>query len=187
MHSNFEGAVDCHHALRLKQRTPLITGFMPPHPGREPKVPKGTLVHDNWVKRANEYARYYLVLFRPESIEDDLGYGWTDLEQFIFDLQTDGSFISKCRLMIMDNHMQGLRVSKGCERMMKNFNSRTRHLWTPSEHTKFGCQYEKTSKWNHQRFSVKDMLNNAKGSELSAREIHDLNLQLHHDSNNAKH
>lgn len=179
MHEAFEGSKNCHHAINLKLCTPLLTGPRPSHPGKKPT--QRAAAARRWQLKADAYARYYLVLFRPETIDDiDLGYTWEDLESYIANLQEDDSFISKSRLMIMENHMKGLRVSKVCEAMMKDYRARARHEWTAAEKAKFRMEDEirtgATVKcmWDH--------LQSCDGSALSQEEMAELKLQVEHDT-----
>ncbi len=183
MHPDFEGAQDSHHQVKLKQTTPLLSGKVPRHPGPKPWCTSKEDFPEKlakWKIRADAYARHYLVLFRPECIDDkNLGYSWEDLEAFIIQLQEDDSFISKSRLMIMENHMRGLKVSKTCDVMMKLYRSRTRHMWTEAEQ----CKYRMATELRKQRErkSLWDTLNNCDGGALSDRELHEVRQQIDQD------
>ena len=179
MNSKFEAANFCHHVLKLKHATPLLSGKIPCHPGKEPSAKSTSATKSRWAAQANKYARYYLTLFRPETIEDDFGYEWKDLNTYIRTLQEDRSFLSKCRLMIMDNHMHGLRVSKVCDAMMKHHRGKNRRLWTAEERARFaGIHFASQSITSK---SISDVFEAAEGSALTAEELKEVSLQIHHD------
>ena len=127
MDPSFEGATDCRHSLKVKQTTPLLVGAVPPHPGDCPIEPKPhqfkkksrflkrhsiwSLQRRAWRQKADRFARYHLILFRPESIHDNHSYTWEDLRHWTTLLAQDDSIISKFRLMTIDNHIKNLRTS----------------------------------------------------------------------------
>ena len=180
MHPEFEGANDCHHYMRLKQCTPLLTGKTPVHPGLKPSLSADPKKLQAWKRKADAYAKHYLVLFRPETVQDNsFGYSWEDLEAFVKDLQDDTSFISKSRLMIMENHMRGLKVSKVCETMMKNHRSEARHMWTKEEKLKFTV--EEMMKKDFKVQSLWDQIQTCGDGLLTERELVEVENQLHYD------
>lgn len=124
---NFHGHNDCYHVLGHKQATPLLVGKPPPHPGFKPKNE-----NEIWKKKANAFATYYLTLFRPHRLsKPPQGYdAWQDLTNWIADLENDDSIISKFRLMILDQHVQGLRTKTILKQMARDYRGRNRTLWT---------------------------------------------------------
>ena len=124
-HDDFIAKGACYHVLLYKHHTPLLFNNTPRHPGRctDQQVQK-------WKFRANFYAKYYLSLFRPEDIDSDFGYTWEDLQHFIASLQQDSSIISKFRLMVMHQHMSGMKVSDKVKKMTLQYRGRKRDLWT---------------------------------------------------------
>ena len=101
----FEGATDCRHSIKLKQTTPILLGTCPAHPGEEPLEPLPhqfqtetrhlkrhkiwSLRHNVWKKKANDFARYHLLLFRPETIHSNFSYTWNDLVHWTQQLTND--------------------------------------------------------------------------------------------------
>jgi hypothetical protein len=116
LNQDFIAVLTSHHSLKTKQSTPLLTGPQPRHPGNPPADMNSSKM-SKWHERANYYAKYYLSLFRPESIKSNLRYTWTDLQEFVDSLQHDNSIISKFRLMIMETHMQGLKTTEHIKKM----------------------------------------------------------------------
>ena len=182
MDPNFEGHLDCHHSLSLNQATPLLSGPVPRHPGKKPDQSRGKNALSAWKERADKYARYYLLLFWPEVASDQLGYTWEDLLMFIEDLQKDASFLSTSRLMIMDNHMQGMRISKVHDKIIKHYHSLTQQRWTDSERQEFMHLHGLGRKVRTKVPSVTELMDDAKGSDLRDRELRELEKQISHDS-----
>jgi len=178
MHEDFEASWDCHHCLKTKHTTPLLSGRAPLHPGTKPEDESKM---KGWRAKADAYAKHWLLLFRPETIEDcDLGYTWEDLESYIQRLQACNSFISKSRLMIMENHLKGLKVAKVCERMLKDYKSRNRRQWTKAERMKFRMD-EEFRMGNQSRCLWDDLVKSA-STKMTDAEMRELKDQIHCDS-----
>ena len=128
----FQGFPDCRHAIRTKQHTPLLTGKKPRHPGKEPP-PNNVVARNSWIQKANKYARYYLTLFCPGDMATSIDFTWNGLQKFIVSLEDDDKIISKFRLIIMHQHMEGLRVSEVCKKMVQDFISRCRTVWNSKQ------------------------------------------------------
>ena len=111
LHPAFEASAFCHHAIKAKQSTPILSGKISRHPGNLPENPNNNQLQ-LWQSRADKCALYYLLLFRPETVSSNFTHTWHDLQAFIADLQNDTSFLSKCRLMTMKNHMNNFNISK---------------------------------------------------------------------------
>jgi len=122
----FAAPDSCHHVLRRKQHTPLIKGRMPRHPGTKPANGSTT----RWQTQADSYASFYLTLFRPENAHSNFGYSWVDLEDFVSHLQNDNRIISKFRLIMMHQHMAGLKKNNKLGKMTLQYRGRGRDLWT---------------------------------------------------------
>ena len=90
----------------------------PWHPGKP--VSKNNAKYSNWIMKANKYADYIITMFRPSTIfkgeyhneEEpyDQGYTWEDLANWIDQLQSNSSVLSKFRLMAIDRRMNALRT-----------------------------------------------------------------------------
>ena len=174
----FEGANDCRHSICLKQKTPLLTGRRPGHPGIQPESDNRKLMNQ-WTKKADAYAAYYLHLFMPlhsESGSKELG--WQDLKDFIKKLEDDNSAISKFRLMMMHCHMQGLRTSEALRKLTLQHRARTRYHWTDEELMRFNRILQKKCLTNQ---DVQDMIDELTES-LSSRQMKQVKKQLEHDT-----
>ena len=143
----FAGRNDCYHVLNQKQATPLFAGHVPPHPGFRPTLrfskqkgrshyakwcPYNHKLYKNWEAKAEAFARYYLALFRPHrlSTSPKRNNAWNELNAWIKSLQDDNSIISKFRLMILHQHVRGLRTQSIVKTMGREFRSRGRKLWS---------------------------------------------------------
>jgi len=177
---DFPGSTDCHHQLKLKQSTPLLLRNVPPLPGSKPRVPVFSIPYQKWKTKADAYARYHLLLFRPETFSTKLSYNWEDLEDWISHLEEDPSAISKGRIIIMKRHMKGLWISKVTKRMLLDYRSRARDLWTDEEK-----QFYQVQQALHFQMPAKDkfqdMMDSMEGEELSRRALQSAITQLNHD------
>ena len=179
--SKFEGFPDCRHAIRTKQHTPLLTGSRPPHPGLEPS--EGNIIARNaWKRKADKYAKYYLTLFCPGEMRNRIQFTWDGLNDFITTLQNDGSVISLFRLIMMHQHMEGLRSSEVCKKMVQEFMARCRTIWTSQQLTD-EATYQTVL--NHAKAKLndhsQDLLEIITG-KLSASSSKQVSAQLKHDA-----
>ena len=128
----FQGRSDSYLALRMKQKTPLLSCKVPQHPGPEPPL-DNSLVRETWEEKANAYAKFYLTLFRPEHIDSNLKYDWATLVTWTSELSTDNSIISKFRLRAMDIYMKGLHTSETSKKMNLDYRTKFRDNWSDTE------------------------------------------------------
>lgn len=140
--STFQGCNDAYHVLLQKQKTPLFIGTPPSHPGEKPKVNEGDKNSErafiSWKLKADEFAKYFLMLFRPHVIDDQhLGYDWEALLGWIEGLRRDSTILSKFRLMVLHQHIKGVRSSAKYKNMTRDYRSRERRLWSDREKCTF--------------------------------------------------
>lgn len=177
---DFIGVADCRQSLRQKIATPLLTGRIPPHPGDQP-VPSNSKTLKSWKKKANEYARYYLTLFRPTKDGERYTYDWQTLVSWIEDMQNDTKIISKFRLMCMDNHMKGLASSSVARKMTLDFRSRCRDKWTEDDR----CQFARERKMQKQQEKLDKKrlmeVENEVTGRLRKSDVAKITKQLKHD------
>jgi hypothetical protein len=177
----FEGFPDCRHVIRTKQHTPLLTGKRPRHPGTEP--PQNNIVARNsWIQKADRYARYYLTLFCPGDMTASTEFTWDGLNKFITALESDDRIISKFRLIMMHQHIEGLRVSEVCKKMVQEFIARCRTMWTgkeQSEEIAYQTLLNRTRPSSTLR--VQDLLETISG-KLNAKSAKQVYLQIRHDT-----
>ena len=193
----FEGATDCRHSIKLKQTTPILLGTCPPHPGEEPLEPLPhqfktetrhlkrhkiwSLRHNVWKKKANDFARHHLLLFRPETIHSNFSYTWNDLVDWTQQLTNDHSIISKFRLMTLDNHIKKLRTSSAVKKMTLSRRSRARHLWTKEEREDHNTKAALQNSANFRK--IQKLIDEAEntGAELTQRQMKEVQQSLQHD------
>lgn len=129
-HDSFIGRTDAYHQLRVKQCTPLTIGTPPRYPGARPIAgTKASLA--SWTDHANQYARYYLAFFRP--FAPGLGTTWEDLKVYETHLRNSPRIIDTFRLMMMEQHMDGMKVPGRTVRAARAYRGRARQKWTPQE------------------------------------------------------
>jgi hypothetical protein len=134
---SFVCAAEYEQTLCMKQKTVLVIGKAPDHPGKKPLRMRGRLF-ERWKHEADEYARFYLTLFRPEitcyeiSQENNYKYDWDALDEFVRSLSTDSSILSKFRLMAMHTRMKGLYTPYDNKIFSGTYRNRSRDLWDPA-------------------------------------------------------
>ena len=184
LHNDFVGRSDCYHIIRRKQCTPLLTGRKPHFPGKEPDV-CNKKAHRSWSLCADEFAKYYLSLFRPDYPDSNLGYTWDHLCTWISDLQNDDSIMSQFRLMVLDNHIQGLNTNESISSMIKDYRSKQRRMWTELEKAKESLQ-KQAQKAERFCYNLYDPL--AYGSNqksLTLASLRSIRLQCKYDTQQA--
>jgi len=124
--------------LQAKQRTVICCGRQPPHPGEEPSN-HDSAAHKQWKKRADEFAEYVLVVFRPEldmyerGQVNDYGYQWEDLSAYLDKLLDETSFLSRLRLRAMQARVNGLSASYRAKVIMAKYRQKSRTMWTEED------------------------------------------------------
>ena len=120
--------------LRQKQRTPLLTSKMPSHPGPPPDP-----ITAEWQRKADNYARHILIVYRPEVDYYDAQlqinpyrYNYQALTEWVEALQRDQNVISKLRLMMVRRSTHRIRSTMVTKRMTCEYRGRKRKTWTKS-------------------------------------------------------
>jgi hypothetical protein len=110
---SFICAAEYDQVLCMKQKTVIVIGKSPRHPGKRPCRLFGHSF-ERWRWEADEYACFFLTLYRPEvscykiTQENTYKYDWDVLDVFVRSLSMDKSILSKFRLMSMHVRMKGL-------------------------------------------------------------------------------
>ena len=99
--------------LRAKPRTLIYYAKGPRHPGKKPVSETSSRQFKNWKKKADKFAMYYLLAFRPPQCyngnhQNTFVYDWDALQSWIKDLQDDPSILSKFRLQAFYNRLHAL-------------------------------------------------------------------------------
>ena len=123
--------------LSAKLSTVIVTRKAPPHPGKRPANDSADCF--KWQERANCYAQFYLMLFRPEemcydaSIPNTYEYDWAALETFVDDLLNDECVISIFCLITMHYRMKGFFTAYRIRLILSKYRGRNRHMWNEEE------------------------------------------------------
>ena len=155
-----------HQVLRSKQCTPKFKRSPPAHPGPKPQpqsqplvVESKTLVVESkkkyesdlvsWRKRADRFARYYLIMFRPEDVlyEDgqvcSYAYNYETFVEFYEQLICSHRASDKFRLDQIHRVFYSWRVNRERREMLAVYRGRNRTLWSNEEKeaakSYFGC------------------------------------------------
>ena len=125
--------------LRSKQPVIIFTGGSPPqHPGEPPEL-LHEKKHKAWQRKADYFAKYYLVAFRPEinmceeGQPNYLSHDWNALCDFVNELEQSNWLIDKLRLDALFNAIYGLKTTNENKIMMTKYRGRNRTLWSEEE------------------------------------------------------
>lgn len=184
---SFRACNDTYQVLLRKQKTPLFLNAEPRHPGPRPdpddKSEDNQLSLSQWTVVADEYARYFLTIFRPNRInDDDLNYSWSALHDWIESMKADSSIVSKFRLMIMHQHMRGMRTKFLCKRMARDYRARSRKIWSDQDRFQYREGVRRREKYRNQLdVAVLDDYYTGGEEELSDRQNNNMIRQLKHE------
>ena len=172
--------------IMQKQRTPLVIRKPPRYPGKRPDANSPTFA--NWLARANSYAEFYLVLFRPEpdccenNQRNLYDYTWDALDSFVHSLEHDNSIISKFRLVAMHVRSRGFITSFQAKLILTKYRGRERDLWTRQQM----MTWEVQAAWERQMHSHNDILEQyafeMKHKNLSGEKTQHLQRRLSQDT-----
>lgn len=133
------------HVQRLssKQRLVAMSCKVPKLPGPEPE---SKYRKKQWRERADKFARYLLVCFRPEQTVydnsncNDLQYDWTALQKWLAELRSCTSLVARLRLRVINNHLYGNRVEHCKREVFAKFRARCRKMWNEDDLKGFACE-----------------------------------------------
>ena len=115
--------------LRSKQCTVVVCSPQPRFPGDKPVARLDSSAYRNWKKKADAFARFVLVLFRPDTTECCLGYDWRDLEQWVDCLVNSNQMLSKFRLVALHRRFSELSNTISLSKMTSHYRRRCRDMW----------------------------------------------------------
>ena len=130
--------------LRFHQPTPIFSNDSkaPKHPGEE--VHSSQKGYASFIRKADQFALYYLTLFRPERDHFNAAdkpnlykYDWEAFKSWVFELENDDRIISHCRLVQLENHVHGLKTNTTLRKIARDYRERKRRIWTESEKNQF--------------------------------------------------
>ncbi|KAL3924089.1 MAG: hypothetical protein SGARI_006097, partial [Bacillariaceae sp.] len=140
--------------LRAKQCTVIVCTKPPPHPGAPPEdddeegrgsngTPGGEAdtisSRAKWKKKADAFAKYVLLLCRPEPCcysdehTNTYTYDWESLTTWMSDMRNDTSMLSKFRLVSIFRRFCDLKCSVATGMMLSHYRRRGRDWWTKNK------------------------------------------------------
>ena len=120
-------------SLRSKQCTVIVCSPQPRHPGEKPR--QGSVSESavkNWEKRADAFARFVLILFRPDTTSLGLGYRWIDLLDWVDCLVNSTHVLAKFRLVALHRRFAEMRNTISLAKMTSHYRRRCRDVWKRS-------------------------------------------------------
>ena len=134
--------LDYVQVLRSKQCTLKLVSNPPPFPGLKPKANDGAKIQKAWKKKANRFALFYLLLFRPETelyssaqtVTNTYDYEWPQFLDFVRYLKRKNSNeIDKMRYWAMMKFVHGWKTHHRDRIILRMHRNRSRTLWTDDE------------------------------------------------------
>jgi hypothetical protein len=177
--------------LRAKQRTLIYYAKGPRHPGKQPHTEITSKQYKNWKRKADKFASFYLIAFRPEpecfngNHHNALTYDWNALQQWIIQLQQDDSVLSKFRLQAIHNRLHGLDADYKTKVITTMYRARNRTIWNDTEKARFNKEslLESLQKIDHDFDEFEFEQNN---TELKPHVTKNMEIQLQDDCLQAK-
>jgi len=168
------------YVLQQKQCTPLLTSKMPRHPGLKPR---GASSQASWRKKADQFAAWLLIVYRPEleyydthqQSSNPYQYTFDALEKWIEDLQNDDNVISKFRLMMVQRCIRNMRARKKLTQMLTEYRGRSRDLWDVQRSRQFKRGDNDIVGISESTWGTNDM----QASDLSAAEMKNRMQRVH--------
>ena len=184
--------------LAAKQNTVVVCSKAPHHPGQCPEGDDVTpqQLH-KWKRKADAFARYVLVLSRPEPdcySEDQINsysYDWDTLQQWVTGLANDNTVLSKFRLVALYRRFCELKCSMSNSNMLSHYRKRSRDMWTKEEADEM--MRGKSRVWDENQWVEQEQGGDksnlaeqctfeAKHARLTDRERKSVNDALYHDA-----
>ena len=114
--------------IRSKQRTPIMYGRAPMLPGPRPSAADKDA--DSWIIRADSFARYYLVCFRPGSRTSvSLCYDWQAFLSYIADLRRGSDALGRFRYASIMRTIYRDSCTSVMRDALSNYRARHRTKW----------------------------------------------------------
>jgi hypothetical protein len=173
--------------LRAKQRTLIYYGKGPKHPGNKPSTKKTGKQFKNWERKADIFAKYYLIAYRPETEcyngnqQSTLLYNWDALQSWVKELQEDSCILSKFRLQAFYNRLHALDADYKTKIITTMYRARNRTIWSDEQKNIFNREriLEQVQKQQHQ-FDEHEF--ETTHAELTERQNHNLENQFNDNS-----
>ena len=114
-------------------------------------------------KSADEFAFYYLVLFRPELDLYEVGqtnsyeYNWDALVHFICDLKKSNREVDALRYEIMDRMVHSWKTNRRNRLLLSKYRGRARTMWNREEIEEARTAFGSFSSHKEQHFQSEEM------------------------------
>jgi hypothetical protein len=127
--------------LAVKQRLPFVIGKAPPkRPGNKPLQLNEESVDayrkklDSWLRQADIFARYYLLLFRPTRRDFKRSeFTFEALQKWITDCKISKNWLQRHRLFMFNQRLNGMSISSTSKKVITAYRGRSRKLWNDQE------------------------------------------------------
>jgi hypothetical protein len=137
----------------------VVTRPTPRHPGALPATTDKAATQNHWQQVADTYAKYFLLLFRPEPLlyswrivagsacpvaaentpiaAPPLSYTWSTFQKFISDLQISTNMFDTFRLMMLHKRIVGLYTSFRTRAILTAYRSECADQWNPEQRAQY--------------------------------------------------
>lgn len=119
-----------HEQYLVSKQFVLVLSDLPNHPG---DFPLDESNEEEWHKTAAAFAKYYLCMFRPETIGMSYSYDWNALVSFVEELENGDSALGRLRLRAMESMIHSNSSSYTFKRCLQIYRAKSRTLWNEEE------------------------------------------------------
>ena len=171
--------------LKAKQETVICCGAQPPFPGEKPSDDNSNMMKQ-WQAKADRFAAYVLILFRPESDcydsshKNEYKYDWNELSEFVEALLNSNSLLSKLRLRAMQARVHGLRSSFRSKLVLTKYRGMNRKMWDEEEKQKYARQRALEASRTSNDRALDEYVFREANATLSKQKMTHVNKQLLH-------
>jgi hypothetical protein len=139
--TNFEMQRLFQQQLSTKQSLPFSIGKAPPkRPGNRPLQLNEESLNDyekrldSWQRQANIFAKYYLLLFRPNrKTFRESEFTFEALQNWIAKCRASKNWLNRYRLKVFNSRLNGMSISSTNKKLITAYRGRCRTIWTDEE------------------------------------------------------
>jgi len=153
--------------LSAKQRIPIFTRPVPPHPGTKPIQNGAAFLR--WKEKADAYAHYFLMMYWPEPLTKQnvpLEYTWNAFQEWINKERESNTAFGICRLMMMHRRMQTTYTDNQMQQVFNDYRTAPRDLWSSETRNRIATTFQR--EYQQKNEELEDEQWNLSNSELSA-------------------
>ena len=180
--------------LRAKQHTLIYCRKKPLLPKRRPDPETCTKeVWNDWQRKADAFAKYYLTMFRAESDIYDmsscntLDYDWNAFQEWKSALIQDPSLLSRLRRMALHNHVHSLTTTYKSKKLFQRYRNRNRTIWTQKQKSKYERQkYQEEQELHDDRSKIAEAIFEQQHNKLPTASMNSIKLMLEDDRQQMK-